>query len=444
MGHAYGHRPRVVIIGAGFTGLVAAYELAKAGFDTTVLERDSQVGGLAGTFDQGTAPLEKFYHHWFANDVDAIGLVRELGLESDLLALESRAAMVYQGQFFRLSRPTDVLRLSALRPVDRLRLAYLCLRAKAIRDWTSLENDTAEHWIQALAGPNVYRVVWQPLLQGKFGPRAADVSAVWLWNKLKLRTASRRGYGSEILLYLRGGLQRLFDRLAAGITARAGRVETGAPVTGLTTAGGQVTGVEVGGRTIPADYVIATPALPLVADIAGAHVPGGYAGRLRQIEYLANLCLVLEMTEALSPYYWLNVNEIEFPYLGIIEHTNLVPSRDYAGRHIVYLSRYTKESDPLYQMGKEELLHYSIPHIQRLFPTFRPETVVASHLWKARYAQPVVTRYYSSRIPPTRSSLAGLFVASMAQIYPMDRGTNYAIRMAKDVAQNLIFQEADR
>jgi protoporphyrinogen oxidase len=437
MGGCVAQNPPVVVIGAGFTGMVAAYELAKAGFAVTVLEQDSQVGGLAGTFTCGGTSLEKFYHHWFANDAEAVALVRELGLEHDLLALKSRAAMIYQGRFFMLSNPLDVLRLKVLAPLDRLRLARLCLRARGIRDWTSLESETAEHWIQGVAGANVYRVVWEPLLQGKFGPKAAEVSAVWLWNKLKLRTASRRGCGSEVLLYLRGGLQRLFDRLSERITAAGGRIETNARVTGLTVEGGRVTGVQVGPQTIAADNVVATAALPLIADIAGAHLSPEYAGQLRQIEYLANLCLVLELTEPLSPYYWLNVNETGFPYLGIIEHTNFMSSSDYGGRHIVYLSRYTNETDPLYKMGQEELLRYSIPHLQRLFPAFRPETIVASHLWKARYAQPVVTKHYSSRIPSMRSSLPGLFVASMAQIYPEDRGTNYAIRLGRQAAASI-------
>jgi protoporphyrinogen oxidase len=132
MGHSPGRKPRVVITGAGSTRLAAAYEPARAGCDSTVLERNRRVGGPARTFDQSTAALEKLYHHGFANDVDAIGLVRESGLESGLLSRKSRAAMVYQGQFSRLSRPTDVLRLGALCPFDRLRLACLCRRAKDI------------------------------------------------------------------------------------------------------------------------------------------------------------------------------------------------------------------------------------------------------------------------------------------------------------------------
>jgi protoporphyrinogen oxidase len=429
--------PRVAVIGAGFTGLVAAYELAKAGFSVTVLEQDSQIGGLAGTFVHGDVSLERFYHHWFTNDTEAIGLVEELGLTDKLLSLPSRTGMYCQGQWHPLSRPLDVLRLKLLAPWDRLRLAGLFLRARSIRDWTALENETAEHWVRALAGPQVYRILWEPLLRAKFGPKASDVSAVWLWNKLRLRAGSRRG-GGEILMYLHGGLQRLLDRLVERISRGGGRVETNAPVTGLTVADGRVTGVQVRGRTIPADRVIATPALPIVADIAGPHISPAYAEQLRQIEYAANLCLILELTKPLSDFYWLTVNDAGFPYVGIIEHTNLLPSADYGGRHMVYLSRYTNVTDPWYELGPEELLVRSTAHIQRLFPTFRPDTVVAYHLYKARYAQPIVTKLFSSRIPSACTPLKGLFVASMAQIYPEDRGTNYAIRLARNVAGQLV------
>jgi protoporphyrinogen oxidase len=378
------------------------------------------------------------------NDVDAIELVRELGLEKELLSARSRTAMYYEGQFYRLGSPFDMLRLKALGPVDRMRLGWLCLRARAIRDWRALERETAERWIQERAGANVYRVIWEPLLRAKFGARAPEVSAVWFWNKLKLRTGSRRGCGNEILLYLRGGLQRLLDELVRRITAYGGGVDTNSEVTGLEVRDGRVTGVKAGGTTVPAERVIATPALPIIADLVSPHVPPLYVEQLRQTAYMANMCLVLELTRPLSNYYWLNVNDRTFPYLGIIEHTNLVPADDYAGRHIVYLSRYTSENDPLYALDKEELLKYSLAPIQRLFPTFRAEAIVASHLWKARYAQPVVERLYSSRIPSLRAPLPGLFVASMAQIYPEDRGTNYAIRLAKKAAGRIVSAMDDR
>lgn len=78
-------------------------------------------------------------------------------------------------------------------------------------------------------------------------------------------------------------------------------------------------------------------------------------------------------------------------------------------------------------MPGEQVLDYCIPHLGRMFPTFGREWVLGSHVWRARYSQPIVGRHYSRLIPSTDTPIAGLFLSTMAQIYPEDRRTNYAI-----------------
>src|SRR5690606_6074000 len=129
-------------------------------------------------------PLERFYHHWFTSDTHVTGLVRELGTEERIIQRATRTGMYFANRIFRLSSPMDVLRFTPLGPLDRVRLGLLAIRARAVRDWRSLEKLTAREWLIRLGGREVYRVVWQPLLEGKFGPYADDVAAVWFWNKL--------------------------------------------------------------------------------------------------------------------------------------------------------------------------------------------------------------------------------------------------------------------
>jgi protoporphyrinogen oxidase len=117
--------PRAVVIGAGFTGLAAAWELARRGIGVTVLESDREVGGLAGSFEVGGTRLEKFYHHWFTNDRHVNELVRELGVEDAIVYRPTRTGMYYANRFYRLSTPRDVLRFAALSFGGRLRLGLL-------------------------------------------------------------------------------------------------------------------------------------------------------------------------------------------------------------------------------------------------------------------------------------------------------------------------------
>ena len=429
--------PRVVVVGAGFCGLAAAWELSRRGIRATVLEADAEVGGLAGSFTVGGTRLEKFYHHWFAHDVHIMQLVEELGQSGRVLLRPTRTGMYYAHDFFKLSTPADLLRLSPLPFLGRLRLGLLALRARRVRDWRLLEDRTAADWLREVCGEHVYRVVWEPLLRGKFGDLAEEVAAVWLWNKLKLRGGTRGRSGQERLAYYRGGFAALAETLTGAIRAQGGEVRTGVPATGLRVEADRVTGVETPEGTVAADAVIATPALPIVADLVEPHVPGEYIERLRHIRYLANVCVVLELDRGLSDLYWLNVNDPGFPFVGVIEHTNFEPASTYAGRHVVYLSRYLPESDPFYRMADEAAAELTLDHLRRMFPDLTPDRVLATHVWRARYAQPVVDCGYRRRIPDTRTPLANLLLATMAQVYPEDRGTNHAVRQGREAARVL-------
>lgn len=426
---------RVLVIGGGFTGLVAALDLARGGRPVTLLEAEPNVGGLAGSFDTAGEKLDRFYHHWFTSDRDIMQLVDELGLSADISLRATATGVYYNKSLYRLSSPLDLLRFSALPLVDRIRLGLMIPRARAVKDWRALEGVTAAEWLRRLGGERVWNVMWEPLLQGKFGPYAETVSAVWFWNKLKLRGGSRGKAGEERLAYFKGSFARLAEETAAAVRAAGGQVRTSAPVAALERRGTQWVARGPWGEAA-GEAVIATLAPPLVAGMLeqGGQATSEVLAMLRRIPYLANLCLVLELDRALGSTYWTNVNDPGFPYVGVIEHTNFESAASYGGRHIVYLSKYLPETDALYTMSDDQVLAFSMPHLQRMFPAFRPDWVQRFHVWRARWAQPVVERHYSRLIPPREGLLPGLFLASMAQIYPEDRGTNYAVREGRRVA----------
>jgi protoporphyrinogen oxidase len=428
-------KKHVAVVGGGFAGLSAAWELVKAGHRVTVIEADARVGGLAGSFTVGDVALEKFYHHWFTNDVEITDVVTELGLSENLVSHQSRTGMYYARSTFKLSNPADLLRFTPLPFIDRLRLGLLIPQARMVRDRRKLENVTAREWLLALCGPNVYRVVWEPLLRGKFGNLAEEIGAVWLWNKLCLRGGSRDKSGAEVLLYYKGGFAALASALESDIIKRGGTVLTGRTAEKLHTANGKALAVQTSRGLVEADAFIFTPALPICADLLDGHIDRDETARLRRVKYLANVCLVLRLDRSLSSLYWTNVNDPSFPFVGIIEHTNFEPASTYGGEHIVYLSRYLPASDPTYAMSDEEYLAYALPYLKKMFPAFDRAWLRAFHVWRADYAQPVVERNYASLIPEVRTSLENAYLCTMAQIYPEDRGTNYAVRSGRAVGK---------
>lgn len=431
-------RFHTAIVGGGFSGLTAAYELAKAGRSVVIFERDAELGGLAGGFRVGNEVLEKFYHHWFNNDQYVFDLIAELGENANILLRPTRTGMYYAKQFFTLSTPSDLLRFNALPFIDRIRLGVGVLRARAVRNWHSLEGISAKNWLIKLCGQRAYDVVWDPLLVGKFGDVADDISAVWFWKKLVLRGGSRDRSGGEVLAYYRGGFAALAERIGRQIIELGGELRLSSAVDHVVQSEGRAVGVVVGGTLIESENVLITTPLPLTAELLREVVPKAYLDKLRRIRYLSNVCMVLSLDRSLSQTYWMNVNDPGFPYVGVIEHTNFEPPSSYGGRHIVYLSKYLPPNHSMYTMSDHDLVEFSLPHLQRMFPEFKREWIQDVHIWRADYAQPIAEKYYSKLVPGRLTPLLNVWITTMAQVYPEDRGTNYAVREGKAVAADIL------
>jgi len=425
-----------VIVGGGFTGLAAALTLIDAGKTVAIIERDNMLGGLASGFDVGGHELEKFYHHWFTSDTHITNIASRIGRRDRIVTRQTRTGMYYSGNFFRLSTPMDLLRFTAIPLLDRIRTGFATLAVRRVKDWKSLEGISAKDWLLKHFGKTAYKVVWEPLLVGKFGADADDVSAVWFWNKLALRGSSRGKGGGEELAYYTGGFAQLARDIGEYISAAGGKVVLGSEALAISNQDGIVE-VETSGGLIRGRTSLVTTPLPHAAKILEGATSATYAQSLNRIRYLGNVCLVLEMTRSLSELYWLNVNDPSFPYVGIIEHTNFEPRESYGGRHIVYLSKYLPVTDALYTMTPDEVFEYSLPYIQRMFPEFDRSWVTRHHVWRAPYAQPIVEKHYSRLIPDTRTPIECVYLSTMAQVYPEDRGTNYAVREGDRIAQQI-------
>jgi protoporphyrinogen oxidase len=428
----------VIVIGAGYAGLSAAYDLCKAGHKVTVYEKDSDIGGLAGTFElQPGMRVEKFYHHWFTNDVDVLGLIDELGLGHLKQYHSSNTGLYFTNSIFRLASPLDLLSFPGIPFIDRIRTGLMALIARRVNDWKPLENISAEDWLVKIGGRKAYDAIWKPLMQGKFGVEAPNVSAVWMWNKLKLRGSSRNKKGGESLVYFGGGFGALTDGIRKSLESLGVTIHLNTGVKKIITENGRATGVETDRGTHRANAVLCTVPLPQFLQMT-PDLPSDYSSKCKEIRFLGNSCLVLRLSRSLSSTYWLNVADPSFPFVGIIEHTNLDSRENYGGDHIVYLSKYLPTTEKLFSFTTDEMLDYCVPFIQRIFPEFDRSWILSHHVWKAQFSQPVITKNYSNLIPSLKTPIDGLWLCTMAQIYPEDRGTNYAVRYGRRVAKEML------
>lgn len=428
--------PEIGVIGAGATGLVAAYRLLQRGHRVRVFEASDDFGGLLRTFRVEGEPLECFYHHLFTSDTAAIRLIGELGLDQTLEWHKATAGIFLNGRVFPFTSALDLARFSPLPFRDRIRLGLMALRLRREEDGAQFENITAVDWLQRQVGQRALEAVWAPLLRGKFGNQAGDVVMTWLWHKVRTRFSSRKGRFSprELLGYQRGSFARWTAAIARRVQELGGRIDLNRPVRRISTSGPQVI-LEVSQpeERVTLDAVIATVANEMLQRIAPP-LPEPYASQLAATRYQDAVCLVLALRHPLTRYYWLNVADRDAPFVAVVEHTNLVDAARYGGRHIVYISNYVDASSPLVRMGAEDVLETALRHLRRINPSFRSSWVEEMWVFHGRNAQPVFTVGAASRVPSLRTPVPGLYLANMAQVYPQDRGQNHAILLGEKVA----------
>lgn len=416
------------ILGGGALGLVSALRLAQQGERVTVYEREPVAGGLAAGFQIDDAWLEKFYHHIFRTDRAIIGLIDELGLGERLRWPRPRTVTLWGGAIYQLDSPLTVLQFPPLTFPQRVRMAAALAFLKVVPA-APLEGKLAASWIRRWMGEAPYRVVWGPLLRGKFGATREEIALPWFWARVHDRTTE--------LGYLRGGFQCIYERLVEQIEALGGVVCLGVTVQEVRRAPEDKLRVRTDGGEQQFDRVISTLPPRLLCRLT-PELPADYRARYDWGRAYGAHCLVLALDRPLTDAYWMNVNDAGFPFLALVEHTNYMPTGDYGGRHLIYLGNYRPMDDPLFQQSKETILAEFLPHLARINPDFAPDWVTESWSFSAPYAQPIVTTDYKDHIPPFDTPIPGLYEASMFQVYPHDRGQNYSILLAEELTAKLL------
>jgi protoporphyrinogen oxidase len=447
---------RVAVIGAGVTGLTAARRLALGGAEVDVYERWPGLGGQAATVELASGGrVERYYHHWFTSDRHIVDLCSELGV--DVEWLESSVAFFAEGALHPFTTPMDLLRFKPVPFLSRIRmgLAVLSLQRRH-REVEPFEGMTAHMWVHEQMGAEAWRHVWGPLLRGKFGDRSEDVSMAWLHGKLLQRRQVKGAEARrEVLGYPRDSFEPIFVALREEIEGAGGRVFTDRPVAtldardggGFTLRPGEPgswrTGHDPAGFDRAAepegyDTVLATVPNDVFGAILdpglAAALPAGYRQRLDSITYHSALCLLLELDHSFTQTYWINIADDEMPFVGLVEHTNLVSPERYGGAHLLYVANYVAPGDPLLDLGAERLLDVYEPHLRRISPAFDRAGVRKAWRFAEPAAQPIVDIGYRERIPPLRTGIEGLVLANTTQVYPEDRGTSYAVRLGEQAA----------
>ncbi len=423
-----------IILGAGVTGLTAAYKLSKRGKKVLVLERDRQAGGMLRTHKINNYFIEEYYHHVFKRDKEFIKLLKELGIYEKFSFFKASTSFLYKNQFIELSKPLDILFFKPFSFIDKLKFMLLMLRIKFEANPKKYDNVSVKEWIISNSSNAVFEKMFRPLLRSKFGDDMDNISAAWFIDRIKAR--SSRGSGGEILGYLQGSFKTFTDALKDAAESNGCEIRFSVKPRKLLIENNKITGIEVDNEKIKTDYVIST--IPPKQLIRLGNFPVDFTEKLNNLDYQGCVCILLGLNKKLTDYYWTNIIDENILFGSIIEHTNFQPLSSYR-EHLVYLASYPDFKTKIWDMDDNQIFEAYISDLKRLV-RIDEKNIKWYKVFKTKEAGLVYKKGISSNILDVRTPIEGLFVGGMFNSYP-DRNINESVKIGMKCADYLTVKE---
>jgi protoporphyrinogen oxidase len=420
---------KTAVIGAGVMGLACAYELLKKGHAVDIYEADDRVGGMAAHFDFAGLSIERYYHFICKTDQYLFDLLAELGIENKLKWRETFMGYYYDGQMYDWGNPIALFKFPKLGFIAKFRYGLHAFLSTKRTDWKPLDEVEASVWIKKWIGDDAYNILWKRLFALKFFHYKDNLSAAWIWSRIKRVGLSRKSMMQEQLGYLEGGSETLLHALEEKIKQLGGRIHLASAVSSVNIANEQIKSITIGDTEETIDSVFSTVPLPYVPRMI-PDLPSDYRSRFESIQNMGVVCVIFRLRRGVSRNFWLNVSDESMDIPGIIEFSNLRPLNE----SIVYVPYYMPRDYPKFAKNNDFFIAEAKRYIKQLNPEISDEDIIAEHASRYGYAQPVCQPGFSNVLPPIKTTIKGLYVADTSYYYPEDRSISESVNVGKTMA----------
>ena len=426
---------KTVVIGAGVMGLACAYELLKHGHAVDIYEADDRVGGMAAHFDFKGLNIERYYHFICKPDQHLFDLLNELDIEDKLQWRESYMGYYYDGQLYDWGNPVALFKFPKLGFIAKFRYGLHAFLSTKRKNWQPLDDVEASAWIRKWIGNEAYNILWKRLFALKFFRYKDNLSAAWIWSRIKRVGLSRKSMMQEELGYLEGGSETLLHALEQKIIMLGGRIHLSTPVDRVNIQNKQVKTLTVAGKEEEYESIFSTVPLPYVSKLI-PDLPEDYRARYDSIQNMGVVCVVFRLRKGVSRNFWLNVSDESIDIPGIIEFSNLRPIEE----SVVYVPYYMPRDYPKFAKDNDFFIAEAKQYLKQLNPDISDADFIAEHASRYGYAQPVCQPGFSKVLPPIKTTINGLYIADTSYYYPEDRSISESVNVGKQMAQYLINQ----
>jgi protoporphyrinogen oxidase len=423
---------KIAIVGAGVMGLTLAYELIKTGYDVTVFEKDDRPGGMSASFDFDGLTIERYYHFFCKPDAPIFELLKELGIDHLLKWKETKMGFFYEGKLYKWGNPAALLLFPRLGLISKIRFGLQVFLSVKRDQWNKLDRITAARWAKEWSGKKAYSVLWDSLLRLKFHRFHDQISAAWVWRRLRRVGRSRENMFTETLAYLEGGVEELLTGLQKKIIAGGGRIFLNAGVKRIDVDKNKVTGLVVNGEEHFFDQVVTTVPLPYIPRLIPG-LPGEVTKKYAGLDNIGVVCVLLKLSSPLTENFWLNISDSAIELPGLIEFSNLNPLPE----KLVYFPFYLHRTDEKFSKSDQYFIDLVKGYCKRINRNFREGWVLGQRVHRYEYAQPVCPPGFLQGLPPVKTVIEGLYVMDTSYYYPEDRSISESVNSAQKLAHGM-------
>jgi len=421
---------RIAVIGAGPMGLAVAYQLCLDGHQAVIFEADDRVGGMTACFDFNGIEIERYYHFHCTSDTAFLRILEELNLKDKMRWIETKMGYWFQDEIQPWGNPIALLKFRGLDLISKLRYGVHAFVSSKRNNWRSLDKLSATLWIKRNVGERAYEVLWRRLFEYKFYHFSENLSAAWIWSRIRRIGRSRYNLFREKLGYLEGGSTTLLNGMKSAIEKHGGVVRLKTPVTQIVIENNRVTGLKTQDNFEPFDKVISTVPLPLIPKLI-PDLPQPILDKYLSINNIAVVCVIVKLAKPVSENFWLNTNDPEMDIPGLVEFSNLRPLQ----QHIVYVPYYLPGDHPKFLQPDKVFLEKVKYYLKKINPSLEDTDFLDIRASRYRYAQPVCEPGFLHKLPPANLPVEGLWVADTSYYYPEDRGISESIEFGRNMAR---------
>ena len=422
------------VVGGGVLGMAVAQRLRQRGDDVTVFESSSHLGGAEPQWHVDGISWDRHCHVISTTDTRTKQLLSALALDGELRQAPARSALHGTGQTsWPFATPADLLRLPALRPSERAKVAGTVLAAYLQSDTPSLDQLPAQRWLTEHAGTRAFDLLWRPLLRARLGDDWPIASARYVITELQRRIVARPRRGSARLVnHLAGGRGRLIAAFANVLTDAGVKLELDRPVHEIQPARA---GLELVFEDASATFdkaVVTTSARTAVRLCPALRASERQC--LLAVRYVGVLSASVLISRSLSNAFVTYVTDPAAPFTQVVEMTNVIPPAELEGWHLLYLTRHVSSDDDWLQIDDATVEHRFLDHLRTMYPGLEGATTVrAVRVSRIRQLFPLPVIGAARSAPDVVTSIPGLQLLGSANLRFASANLNDTLALVQEL-----------